>query len=707
MKINILSIWMREGLAGTLALVCSVASLHECRAEVGDSLQAKNYHLGEVVVSAQRKLVSNNSVSTLLDKQAIDRSMGKSLAAMLESVSGVSSIQTGTTVSKPVIQGMYGNRILLVNNDARQTGQQWGADHAPEIDKNASDKIEVVKGAEAVRYGSEALGGIIVMEQNMLPYGNSRVGGKLLSMYGSNGRRYQLVGHVEGAMPFLPSLAWRVQSTYANSGDGHTAAYMLNNTGSREFDLSASLGYKHKNLRAEVLYSRYNLKMGVLYNAQMGDESLLAERIELGRPTEILPFSRHIDYPFQHVIHNNAMLKLFLTTSEWGRFYWTTSFQQDDREENRIRRMNLSRIPAVSMHLKSWQNQLRWRMNYGMWQSEAGVQITHINHENERGTGVTPIIPNHTELTLGAYALQKVVKNRWGAEAGARFDWQDTKAAGYDWTGDYYGGHRHFANFTYSVSGHYHFCDHFILTSNLGLAWRAPHVYELYSNGNELGSGRFVRGDSAMKSENSYKWITSCEYKSHYIDVRVDGYLQWVKNYIYDSPTREHITVLSGTYPLFQYMQTDAFLRGVDLDVRVRPLSTLAYHFITAMIWANERRTNNYLPYIPSFRFDHSLSFTPSTVGKWTPWIEVKHRFVARQKRFDPKTDLVNEAPPAYHLFGFEVGVEWKLNARHSLRLLLAGDNVFNHLYKEYTNRARYYSHDIGRDMRLSVGWKF
>lgn len=57
--------------------------------------------------------------------------MGCSLGSLLEEVSGMSSIQTGTIVSKPVIHGMYGNRILLVSNGARLTGQQWAKTTLP------------------------------------------------------------------------------------------------------------------------------------------------------------------------------------------------------------------------------------------------------------------------------------------------------------------------------------------------------------------------------------------------------------------------------------------------------------------------------------------------------------------------------------------------------------------------------------------------
>ncbi|MFQ9996771.1 MAG: TonB-dependent receptor plug domain-containing protein, partial [Hoylesella buccalis] len=119
--------------------------------------------LGEVVVKSKRQLVTPNSVSATLTHDDIARAAGKSLASMLENVSGVSMLQTGSNVAKPVIHGMYGNRILVVSRGARLTGQQWGIDHAPEIDKNAFNDVVVVKGSESVRYGAEALGGIILM----------------------------------------------------------------------------------------------------------------------------------------------------------------------------------------------------------------------------------------------------------------------------------------------------------------------------------------------------------------------------------------------------------------------------------------------------------------------------------------------------------------------------------------------------------------
>lgn len=674
----------------------------------GKSKLNKEQNIGEIVVTGVRQQASINSVSNKIDESLIDRSMGKSLASILEHVSGVSSIQTGTTVAKPVINGMYGNRILIVNNGARQTGQQWGVDHAPEIDQNSSGSIEIIKGAESVRYGSEALGGIIVMNQKALPYGQTALSGHLRTLYGNSGKRYSVVAQAEGTMPFSKNLAWRLQGTYANSGDQSTAKYVLNNTGYREHDFSASLGYKLNALKLEGYYSMYNLKLGVLNSAQLGSEDLLKERIALGQPAEVYPYSRHINYPFQQIVHHTAIGKVYFDAGKYGNFFWQTAFQADDRQENRIRRMNLSYIPAVSMYLTSFQNQLKWNLAYNKWNTEAGATYLHIRNRNQTGTGVVPLIPNYTEYDLGIYAIQKYRNGNWTAEAGIRFDNQETRASGYDYTGKLYGGHHVFSNFSYNLGTSYRFNEQLKLTSNLGLAWRAPHVHELYSNGNELGSGMFVMGDSTMHSEQSTKWVTSLSYRSAFAEVRVDAYLQWINGYIYDEPLKgRYVTVISGSYPLFQYKQTDAFFRGIDLDVRLKPMLHLEYHLLSGLIWANEKQTGNYLPYIPSARFDHDITWEDIRVGKGNAWLQLKHRLVLKQTRFNPANDLIDFTPPTYNLFGLEAGIDWPLGERNKLRMLLSADNLFNKEYKEYTNRSRYYAHDMGRDIRFSIGWFF
>lgn len=670
--------------------------------------------LESVTISGKRQYPSRIAVATGISGEDIQKHMGRSLADVLENISGISSIKTGTSSAKPVIHGMHGNRILIVNNGVRQSGQQWGEGHGPEVDMSSSHSIHVVKGAEGVRYGAEAMGGIIVMEQKQLPYGKTNDFDRHISLQGAtNGRGITSAIQLEGIAPSLPRLAWRMQMLYGNSGDYSTAHYLLNNTGERNLHLSAIVGYKFRHLRVEASYNRYHSEHGILRSAQLGSVRIFYDRIRLGRPQPetITPWQRAFSYPRENITHHTLSTKVYWDSPHWGRFLYQISYQRDLRQEYRIRRLDSS-VPEVDLRLSSIQNRLRWDKNYGAWQTEIGLMHQYTDNYSQPGTGVVPVIPNYTEQAYGAYLIQQYRGDHLSLETGIRADGQRSHTAGYDIMGELYGGKRHFFNMSYNLGLRYTPSKQFRLTSNLGIAWRAPHVYELYANGSDHGSAAYMLGDSSLKSEQSYKWVTSLEYHSPYITASIDGYLQWIDNYIYDEPqldsdgTPELRTIISGAYPVFRYKQTKAFVRGLDFTLEVQPLESLRYRLTTALIYANERPSGSYLPFISAPKIEHSLRYEISKL-KLKPYAEVGHRFVSKQRRFEPHRDLVTDTPDAYHLISAEVGVTWPIREQQRLSISLSGDNLFNQEYKEYTNRARYYSHDLGRDIRLRLAWHF
>lgn len=701
--------------------------------------------LDAVVLTCERAKLSQNKIGQVLAIPQIERALGTSLTSLLEQVSGVSSINTGTIVSKPVIQGMYGNRILIINNGIKQTGQQWSVEHAPEIDMNGHTNIQVIKGADAIKYGADALGGTIIMDQSELPFYSDRMKSTLSTLYGTNGRRYIVTGMAEGPLKLLKSqsLAWRVQGTFVNSGDRSTANYLLNNTGVREYDFSTTIGYNSGRFKTSLFYSCFKNKAGIMLTAKMGNEDILKERIELGRPVYVEPFTRKIVFPSEKVLHQILMAKAQYSFENYGLLQLHSSIQKDNRKEYQVRRLGRG-VPTVSTFLTSYENQFAWKFDKGCFHSETGVQYRFTDNYNQNGTGVTTIIPNYTESELGVFAIGKYHHNKFGLEAGLRYDNKEVRASGYDWTGYMYGGTTKFSNMSYNLGTHFHPTRNITIKSNLGATWRAPHVYELYSNGNELGAGVFVRGDSTMVAETSIKWITSAIFQNKWINLSLDGFLQRIDGYIYDEPIKENIVVLSGAYPIFQYKQTPAFFRGVDFDLHLRPSSRWDYHMIASWIRANERKIKRFLPFIPSFHLSHDLSLKSETKPKDISRTQSKlfgnrrvenmifemnlsHKYVAKQKRFDPTADLIAFTPPAYNLFGLELALEVKMSklkhrdvknssaqsqkrqisSTQMIRFFIASENLFNKEYKEYTNRSRYYAHDMGRDIRFGLTLKF
>lgn len=670
--------------------------------------KGKTHHLSEVLVKASRPVVSSNVVAKKISAVTLERNLGRSLAQMLTEVSGVTMLQTGTTTAKPVIHGMYGTRVLIMNNGVRQSGQQWGEDHAPEVSVDANDQIHVVKGAEAVRYGAEAIAGVIIMEQRSLPYAEKGMQGVVAGVYASNGHRLSSSVRLEGALPWNSDIAYRLQTSYTNSGDRSSAHYLLMNTGVRELNNSLTLGWKKDRLNIEGLFSRYQNTTGLLPSGHLRSREGMVELLERGMPDLFRPFSREISSPYHSVVHYLARLKGTWNDEHLGNFSLQGAYQNDSRDEYAIRRNNAySLVPTLSLSLSSMQLNGSWRKRYSRWDSELGMHGEYLNNYSNAGTGFTPPIPNYTQTSWGGYALQRYSADKFGLEAGLRLEQTNLSVAGYNIAGEYFSGDHAYINFTYTLGGHIRLWKGGKLTSNIGLAYRAPHVQELYSLGSQHGSATFVYGDSTLRSEQGYKWVTSLAHYSERFTLSCDGYLQWMDGYIYEEPSAEFAQTLAGEYPIFRYRQRDAFFRGVDIDTRYYVLPERLYlNLKGSMVWAEERRTGRYFPYIPAFRMSEEVGLRLSLPKRWQSEFALNHLFVDRQYRFDRSTDLT-DSPNPYHLFGLEANFSKSLRGRQSLRLSLSVDNLFNTEYKEYTNRARYYSHDAGRDIRLALHWHF
>ena len=656
------------------------------------------------------------TASVAIDKPKLQQKSGEELAKVLTTVAGVSMIQTGATIAKPVIHGLHSNRILILNNEVRQEGQQWGADHAPEIDPAVADKITVIKGADAVRYGSDALGGVVVIAPNQLPYGDG-LHGQLSPSFASNGRKSATTLKLESGLPGLLQWAWRVQGTLKRSGDIHTADYMLNNTAAAEANFSTAIGMRQEAGSAELFYSRYENESGVFYGSHIGNLDDLLARFEIGRPLTTYPFSYSIEAPKQKVIHHLLKAKAYYFLPFGGKLTAQYAFQKDIRQEFSVRRLDRTRIPALNMWLTTHLAEVFWEnMDTQHWKTLVGGSFSLQDNYNQPGTGVVPVIPNFASVGYGAFAIEKYHKDNWNAEAGLRYDYKYLSADGYDMYSQRYGGEHDFHNITYSLGGAWQATPHTALSSNIGVAWRAPQVNELYSSGLHHGAGTYNLGEASLSPETGAKWITSLSYThpERGIYLTADAYVQLIKNYIYDYPTGETRTLFSGVYPIFQYTQADALFRGVDIDASLRLVQwgafaqRLSYGLRGSVVFANELKTDRYFPFIPAPRLSQSLEWKAQPKGLFqTLEASIGHTFVAKQTRFEPSQELVATTPDAYHLFEAAVGGTIAIAEQQTLSVRLSCENLFNQLYKEYTNRFRYYAHDLGRNVYLRLNYNF
>ena len=151
--------------------------------------------LESVEVVGQQQRNAGQSQETL-GKQALEQGDGQNLANLIENIAGLSVIRNGSGIAKPVIHGLTGNRIAILNNGVIQAGQQWGVDHAPEIDPFTADKIRVIKGVESLAYGGNTLGGAVLVEPGNIPQ-DPHLHGAAQYVFGSNGRQHTVSTRLE------------------------------------------------------------------------------------------------------------------------------------------------------------------------------------------------------------------------------------------------------------------------------------------------------------------------------------------------------------------------------------------------------------------------------------------------------------------------------------------------------------------------------
>ena len=106
------------------------------------SLMPQSIALHEVDIYAAKNEVSK--VKHNLSAPTLSENKDRSLAELLQHISGVEVLRTGSKIGKPVINGLYGNRIAIITDGIKLESQQWGNDHAPEIDVQLADQISVI-----------------------------------------------------------------------------------------------------------------------------------------------------------------------------------------------------------------------------------------------------------------------------------------------------------------------------------------------------------------------------------------------------------------------------------------------------------------------------------------------------------------------------------------------------------------------------------
>ncbi len=677
-----------------------------------------NQMLQEVVVTehrseAQQLLQTQSSISGA----ALDQTRGQSLGESLKTITGLYSIQTGPTISKPVIHGLYSNRIIILNNGIRQEDQQWGTEHAPQVDQFLASRLTVIKGAASIRYGSDAIGGVILVEPKEMPT-RPGVQGEVNLVGATNGRMGVASGMIEGAFAKkLTGLSWRLQGTLKRSGYVRTPTYFLDNTSYHETNYSGDIHYQHKNVGIEAFYSQFDTKIGLFTGAQVGSLADLYAAIIRPEPLSKPGFSYALDRPYQAVKHDLLKIRAYYHTAKGGTITATFARQQNTRREYDYLSFSGLTNPELSLKLVTHTADLVWEhrdvktSGGGQWSGSVG--FNGITQQNIRQ--YLFLIPNFRSYGAGLFAIERYAKGRVTLEAGLRYDYRWLRPYFLnEVTSQTYSTIHHWQNANGSLGAAYQLRPDLTLTANLSTAWRAPNVADLYSNGLHQSAVAYEIGNPNLKPEQAYNSNAVLAYSGHRLSGEIGFYNNLINNYIYLKPDSVPIIRQRGAFPAYTYTQVQATFRGVDatLNYKITPQLTLTTK--NSLLFAYNKTEHNYLVFIPPNRSDNSLRYDLSEWGKLSDvYVSASGLYVARQNRAPAVTTRQEDGqviftgdfappPPAYFLLGAEVGFTAQVGA-HPLSVILSGTNLANTAYRDYLNRFRYYADEPGRSVILKL----
>ncbi|KIC92904.1 hypothetical protein OI18_20655 [Flavihumibacter solisilvae] len=655
-------------------------------------------------------------ISGEIKGRQLEATRGLTLGESLKQVPGVSVLQTGSNIYKPVIHGLHSNRVLILNNGIRQEGQQWGSEHAPEVDPYIANRLTVIKGASSLRYGADAIGGVVLVEPRLLPV-NPGIYGEINSAFFSNGRQGVISGIVEGNARKIPAFSWRLQGTLKKGGDAKTPDYWLVNSGVEEYNFSVAAGLQNAHRGVEVFYSQFNTKLGIFKGAHIGNVTDLQNIIDRQEPSPEIKnasFSYSIDRPYQEVHHQLLKIRSYLATGNAGKLNLVLSGQYNNRMEFDMRKFqSSSNVPQLDLGINTGNADLVW--DHNSWKGLRGTIGATASLQKNESYKQRLFIPNYRAYNAGVFLIEKWSHAKWILEGGLRYDIRsiydvsDNQAGVYD--------DRYFSSMSGSAGFTYRWRDDLKTTLNFSSAWRAPQVNELYSDGLHHSSARVEKGNPTLQPERANSWLLNFLYNPSKWDIDLGFYYKDINDFIYLAPTYPPVLTIRGAFPAFEYRQTNARLTGLDLSAGYAITAHWKAAVKASLLRAWDKQADDWLIQMPADRYEAELQYDFGNGKKLQDsYVKINLQQVMKQTRVPDSGNIEKQlpdgtitlqpdyAPPpgAYLLTNAEAGTKLMMG-RQPLFLVLSVNNLFDVAYRDYMNAFRYYALDMGRNIGLRV----
>ncbi len=621
-------------------------------------LEQSHFDLEEVVVTAPSGRLQGENIVSIEHKRITELQQNSplTLAEAISNIPGVEQTTTGVGIGKTLIRGLSGNRIVTYAQGIRIENQQWGDEHGLGVGEVGIESVEVIKGPASLLYGSDALGGVLYFvderyaDQNM-------VQGFVQTKFHSN-----TLGSISN-MEFKihkRKLKFNLFSSYSSHADYQIANFeRVFNTRFDEKNIKSSIGFNTKNWISNIRYSYLENNYGIV------EEAAFTNSIQ-----------RSFQLPFQTINNHNFSIEniIFTGNSKLNlTLGYTNNYRKEFEDDNNEQALGL-KLNTFTYNLKWYSQTFKDRFDFIV--GSQGMA------QDNKNNGEEILIPDAKTTDFGAFVIGNLKFDKFQFQSGIRADYReiDTRQMLTE-EGSYPALKNSYTGLTFS-GGTIYKIKKIKLRTNISSGFRAPQSTELLSDGVHHGTNRYIKGDPNLTNENAIQVDFSFDYQYEHFSFSINPFYNSIQNYIFLSPT----DIFIDNSPVFEYVQTNAFLYGGEMGLHYHPHKIHWLHLESNLSTViAEDRNGNPLPLIPQTNIKSTIRGEFTHKGK----VRLKNVFVQHIYNFrQDRTGLFETTTNPYTLIN--LGLNFEIQTKNNPIEINAGvKNMLNNKYIDHLSRFK------------------
>ena len=705
-------LWKSFGLFNAVLLGSARISFAAAPSSQDVSVSSPVYTLAPITITASPmpKSAWNTPASvSVVEGRQLDRVTSESPMAAIQDQPGVNMIDEGPTVVKPVIRGLNSQDIVVVEDGIRSEAEQWGNEHAPEIDPLGTDRIEIMRGPNSLLYGSDALGGVISINHPDLP--NAHLGAGPLSglfttmvnsVNNSIGENFEASG-ASGDWGYHANVSQLQAGNFRNPQDG-----IVPNTGLEQVSGNGQVGVREDWGSLDADFGKFN------------------KRVELQNPTNPFP-APFDDLEYQTLQHDHGKVHSTVL-SDLANWDLTLGYDRVDRKEFDSPALPPDDLPHLNWIQASYTFDAKAQLApLGSLQGTLGVSGLR---RVEQSLGLVDLTPSYNENGAGEYLVEDLPVGKFDFTVGLRGDQdqyniQANNDIGIDPDNNLNSPHPvtaqtlHYSAVSAAAGGVYHITDPLAFAVNLGRGYRNPVPFELFAYGIHEGAADFLIGNANLSPETSFDTDASLRWASNRVKAEVGIFRNYIHNYIYGVQTGQFFNSATGQFgttgdlPVETETQGNATVKGVDGAVAVAATDWLTLNTVYNMVrgyndsGAPDDNTN-YLPHVPADNVLFGADVHRKSLGPIShPYFGVDEKLTASQFRTNGPPVASGIPTPGYALTDLHTGGEIVV-MKNRVTLDAGVQDLFNKGYIDYNSILKEFDiQNPGRNVYVKLSIPF